>query len=79
MQGPLMEVKSAVVQTYEGEQVEVYGGAYLPPETVLATSAELTRLRESKQASSSVMPSLLVGAAVMGLAVGFWLGRRDDD
>jgi len=74
-----VEVKSAVVQTWEGESVEVEGGAYLPPEAFLATSAELDRLREQQQETSNLVPALLVGAALFGLAAGYWLGRRDDD
>jgi len=74
-----VEVKSAVVQTWEGESVEVEGGAYLPPEAFLATSAELDRLREKQQETSNLVPTLMVGAALFGLAAGYWLGRRDDD
>jgi hypothetical protein len=74
-----VEVKSAVVQTWEGESVEVEGGAYLPPEAFLATSAELDRLREKQQETSNVVPVLMVGAALFGLAAGYWLGRRDDE
>ena len=73
-----VEVKSAVVQTWEGESVEVQGGAYLPPEAFLATSAELHRLREAQHQTSNPVPALLFGAALCGLAAGYWLGRRDD-
>lgn len=77
----IVEVKDGVVSTFEGEQVSVQGGAYLSPEAWLTTEAELTRLREKKaelEEKSLLVPSLVVGAALLGAALGYWLARRDD-
>lgn len=79
MQGTIVEVKNGVLSTFEDEQVEVKGGAYLSPEAWLSTEAELERLRASTAAleeRSLLVPSLLAGAALLGAAVGFWFGRR---
>ena len=54
---------------------EVFGGAYLSPEVYLATNAEITSLREREIAST--LP-LILGAGVIGLTIGYLLGRRDD-
>ncbi len=75
MHAQLIEVATGVVHTPDGEAHEVFGGAYLSPEVYLATNAELTSLREREIAST--MP-LILGAAVVGLTLGFLLGRRDD-
>lgn len=76
----LLEVKSGVLHTYDGEAHEVHGGAYLSPEGFLATSAELDRLRAHHADSHSNQGVVIVlGAALLGLAAGFWLGRRGDD
>lgn len=76
----LFEVKKGVVHSYDGEPHEVEGGAYLSPEAYLRTSAELEQLRRWKSADSSrTMPALVFSAALLGLAAGFWLGRRGDD
>ena len=78
MHGTVVEVKQATLSTFEGESFEVHGGAYLSPEAYLTTEAELTRLR-AKQAQleerGTLVPSLILGAALMGLAAGYWLGR----
>ena len=63
-----------MVHTPDGEAHEVHGGAYLSPEVYLATNAELTSLREREVAST--VP-LLLGAALIGLTIGFLIGRRD--
>ncbi len=74
MHTQLIEVATGVVHTPDGEAHEVVGGAYLSPEVYLTTSAELTALREREVASA--IP-LVLGAALIGLTLGFWLGRRD--
>lgn len=76
MDSNVLEVSTAVVHTPEGDSVEVQGGAYLSPEAFLTTSAELNRLRERAAETNSVA-GLLLGAALVGLAAGYWLGRRD--
>lgn len=80
MEAHVLEVKSGKLETFDGESHEVHGGAYLSPEGFLATSAELDRLRaHHREFHSSKGPVLLLGAALLGLAAGFWLGRRGDD
>ncbi len=76
----LLEVKSGVLHGWDGEAHEVHGGAYLSPEGVLATSTELSRLREHHAETRSNKGVVIVlGAALLGLAAGFWLGRRPRD
>jgi hypothetical protein len=80
MDAHVLEVKSGVLHTYDGEAHQVHGGAYLSPEGFLATSAELDRLRaHHAEFHSSKGPVILLGAALLGLAAGFWLGRRSGD
>jgi hypothetical protein len=79
MNSELLEVKKGVLQSYDGEPHEVEGGAYLSPEAYLRTSAELEKLRHREVESSMTMPALVFGAALLGLAAGFWLGRRGDE
>ena len=74
MNQELIEVATGVLHTPDGESHEVHGGAYLTPEVYLATHAELTALREREVAST--VP-LLIGAALVGLGIGYWFGRRD--
>lgn len=75
-----VEVKKATLHTWEGATLEVEGGAYLSPEEVLATSTELERLRAHRaDALSNKGPAIVLGAALLGLAFGFWLGRRSSD
>lgn len=78
----VLEVKSAVVKTFEGEAVEVSGGAYYPPEAVLQTNTELERLRlKSSQLDTlpNVLPGLVLGAGLFGFAIGLWLARRTNE
>lgn len=76
----LLEVKDGVVHTFDGEEHQVHGGAYLTPEAYLSTSAELDRLRthhvENNSSKGAVM---VIGAALLGLAAGYWLGQRRRD
>jgi hypothetical protein len=74
MHSQLLEVKSGVVVTFDGEQHEVHGGAYLSPEGYLAANAELEQLRQRE--AEGVPGVVLLGAALLGLAAGYWLGRR---
>lgn len=79
--GSVIEVERAVVKTFEGDEVEVHGGVYLSPDAYLASTAELQKLkREDAQleAQSKLVPALIVGAALLGVAAGYWFGRRDD-
>ena len=76
----VLEVKTAVVQTFDGEPREVQGGVYLSPEAYLSTEAELQKLRERRlQESAAIIPAMLFGGALLGLAAGYWLGRRSSD
>ena len=79
MSHELLEVKKGTLQSYDGEPHEVEGGAYLSPEAYLRTSAELEKLRHREVESALMMPALVFGAGLLGLAAGFWLGRRGDD
>lgn len=75
----VIEVASAVVKTYEGETLEVQGGAWLPPDAVLRTTNELTRLRQraaEQDTIPKVVPMAFLGAGLVGFAVGYWLGTR---
>lgn len=76
MHSSLIEVATGTLHTPDGEAIEVTGGAYLSPEVYLTTHAELAAFREKEVASA--IP-LLLGAALMGAAIGYWFGRRDDE
>lgn len=75
----LLEVKKGVLHTFDGEPHEVEGGAYLSPEAYLRTTGELDKLRQQHVESSIATPLLVVGAALLGVAAGFWLARRNDE
>lgn len=80
--GTVIEVEKATLRTFEGEELEVHGGVYLSPDAFLAESAEKERLKRHEaqlEERSSLVPALVVGAALLGVAAGFWFGRRDDD
>lgn len=80
MRDEILEVHRAVVNTFEGEKLEVEGGAYLSPEAWLRTEAELDQLRAKKaelEEKSLLVPGLVVGAAVLGALVGWWLASDD--
>lgn len=82
MKDEIVEVKQAVVNTFEGEKLEVHGGAYLSPEAWLRTEGELERLRAKKaelEERSLLVPSMVIGAAIAGIALGWWLGSDSDD
>ncbi len=68
------EVKSGVIKTFDGEEHEVQGGAYLSPEHYLSTHAELERSREKSTGSSSAM-TLLIAVGLLGFAAGLVVGR----
>lgn len=81
MSGTIVEVKDAVVSTFEGEKLEVQGGAYLSPDAWLSTELELERLRAQKQElerKSLLVPGLVIGAALFGAAFGYWFAREDE-
>ncbi len=76
----LLEVKSGLLHTFDGEAHEVHGGAYLTPEAYLSTHAELTRLRERQaEHHTNIVPALVIGVGLASFALGYWLGRPDDD
>jgi hypothetical protein len=80
MTSELLEVNKGVVNTFDGAAHEVEGGAYLSPEAYLRMNAELEQLRKRREAeASSTVPMLVVGAALLGLAAGYFLGRRGDE
>lgn len=79
METELLEVKKGVLHTFDGEPHEVEGGAYLSPEAYLRTQGELEKLRQRHVESSVVTPVLVLGAVLLGVAAGFWLGRRGED
>ncbi len=77
MDSNLLEVHTGVLHTFDGEPHQVQGGVYLTPEAYLHTTAELEQLRQKREAeASNAVPALVVGAALVGLLAGFWLGRR---
>jgi hypothetical protein len=80
--GTVIEVANATLRTFDGEELEVHGGVYLSPDAYLAEAAEKERLKrhEAQLAErSSLVPALVVGAALLGVAAGFWFGRRGDE
>ena len=80
MEPQVIEVESGVLHTFDGETHEVHGGVYLSPEAYLSASSELTNLRRRHAAeASSALPALVVGTSLLGVALGFWLGRRGHD
>lgn len=78
MESELLEVKKGVLHTFDGEPHDVEGGAYLSPEAYLRTLAELDKLRQRHVESSIATPLLVLGAALLGVAAGYWLGRREE-
>lgn len=82
MDADSIEIRDGVVHTFDGEAKQVAGGVYLTPSGYLARANELAELRAFKAETESIRwPVVVVGAALAGLAAGFWLGtrRRDDD
>lgn len=80
MDSTLLEVKKGVLQSFDGEAHEVEGGAYLSPEAYLRTAGELEALRRRRlDESNSLLLGLVFGSALLGLAAGYWLGRRGED
>lgn len=80
MDTTVLEVKKGVLHSYDGEPHEVEGGAYLSPEAYLRTAAELEQLRERQLVENGkFITGLIFGSALLGLAAGYWLGRRSDD
>ncbi len=79
--GSVIEVERAVVRTFEGDEIEVHGGVYLSPDAYLANAAQFERLTQhdaQRAGRTNVVPTLVVGAALVGLVAGFWFGHRDD-
>lgn len=81
METNLLEVATGTLTTPDGEKHQIQGGAYLTPEAYLHTQAELERLRQAQvdAAASRALPTLMVGAGIVGFALGFWLARSGDD
>lgn len=80
MDSSLFEVKKGVLHGYDGEAHEVEGGAYLSPEEYLRTAGELDALRRRRlDENNKLLLGMVFGSALVGLAAGYWLGRRGDD
>jgi hypothetical protein len=80
MDATVLEVKKGVLHSYDGEPHEVEGGAYLSPEAYLRTAAELDKLRQARMVENGrFITGLIFSSALLGLAAGFWLGRRSGD
>lgn len=80
MDSSLFEVKKGTLHSYDGEAHEVEGGAYLSPEAYLRTAGELDGLRRRRlEENNKVLVGMVFGSALLGLAAGYWLGRRGDD
>lgn len=79
MDSSLFEVKKGVLHSYDGEAHEVEGGAYLSPEAYLRTAGELDSLRRRRlEENNKLLLGMVFGSALLGLAAGYWLGRRGD-
>ncbi len=78
MHRTVVEVKEAVLNTFDGDRLEVSGGAYLSPEAYLASETQLQRLLDGQQKVEqrfALLSGLVVGAGILGFVAGFWLGR----
>lgn len=67
------EVQAGTLQLVDGRSLEVQGGAYLPPATLLATSRELAGLRAENKALKEApvaSPPILLIAFGAGLVLG---------
>ncbi len=72
-----VEIQSGVLRTYDGEEIQVHGGAYLHPDGLLSTHAEIEKLRNREPPLPSV--PIILGAALLGLTAGYLLGRRGSE
>jgi hypothetical protein len=81
METELIEVASGTLTTPDGQKHQIQGGAYLTPEAYLQAQGELERLRQAQldAAASKALPTLMIGAGLVGFALGFWLARSGDD
>jgi hypothetical protein len=73
-----IEVKAATLETFEGETKQVHGGVWLPPEEYLRLSARHERSLEAVPPSNNTLLLVGVGAALLGVSLGWWLSRDDD-
>lgn len=78
MEDALIEVKNATLETFEGEKKHVHGGVWMPPEEFLRLSARHERLKEAVPPSNNTLLLVGVGAALLGVSLGWWLSRDDD-
>jgi hypothetical protein len=75
----VVEVKDAVLTDFDGKKVEVSGGVWLSPDEYLRSHHQLEQLKEKHAERERSLVPVLIGAALLGAAVGYWLGRRGDD
>jgi len=78
MNDALIEVKAATLETFEGETKQVHGGVWMPPEEYLRLSARHERSQEAVPPSNDTLLLVGVGAALLGVSLGWWLSRDDD-
>ncbi len=82
MPGAVVEVRVAQVSTFDGETMDVQGGAYLSPEAWLSHDLELRLLftqAAQNDARSLLVPGLMFGAALLGAAFGYWYARDNEE
>lgn len=72
-----VEVKVATLETFEGETKQVEGGVWLPPSEYLRLMGKAERPAPAPPTNNSVF-LVGVGAALAGVALGWWLSRDDD-
>ncbi len=73
----VLEVRKGSLELVGGEMVTVVGGAYLPPESLLANGKELAALRAENAALKEdpvSTPPAILGVGVICLVLGFVAG-----
>ncbi|MFO0594503.1 MAG: hypothetical protein U0228_04345 [Myxococcaceae bacterium] len=73
-----IEVREATVTDFDGKKTEVKGGVWLSPEAFLSSEARLQAMKEKQEERERSTIPWVVGAALLGAVVGYWLARSDE-